>query len=155
MKNFVQECGATYFPQNINKIVGGITARSNSWPSIAYIRFKYRNNFYLREHNRYISYSFDSMCGGVLIDKTTVLSAAHCVTKTVSFSYGLNTYTFPVTTNSEYPTLSSMYTIYLGLQDSSVLDLPNIYPAIRMTVRKVTAVCIFFFYIIKICFIFN
>jgi hypothetical protein len=80
------------------------------------------------------------MCGGVLIDKTTVLSAAHCVTKTVSFSYGSETLTFPVTTNSEYPTLSSMYTIVLGLQDSSLIDLPNIYPAVRMTVRKVIAV---------------
>ena len=84
------------------------------------------------------------MCGGVLIDKTTVLSAGHCVTKTVSFSYGSNTYTFPITTNSEYPTFSSMYTIYLGLQDSSLVDLPNIYPAVKMAVKKVTAVFICF-----------
>ena len=46
IKLFFTECGVSYSTPNL-KIVGGVTAVANSWPSIAYIRFNYKATTYL------------------------------------------------------------------------------------------------------------
>ena len=59
-----QECGITYYQNNV-KIVGGVVATENSWPAQAYVK----------------SCALPGLCylcGGTLIDLSTVLTAAHC-----------------------------------------------------------------------------
>lgn len=60
------------------KIVGGKDARPNSWPAMAFLKINVNGGYY--------------MCGGTLIDRKTVLTAAHCLTKdsTVSVYLGLH-----------------------------------------------------------------
>lgn len=80
------ECGITYFSQNsFDKIVGGKVANYNSWPAQVYLKGCTRGGDCL-------------LCGGTLIDLTTVLTAAHCVDKR-----------------------QSTYAVYLGLQDTNLL----------------------------------
>ena len=69
------ECGLTFFKHNLTifkqnqKIFGGSTVVASSWPSIAYILFKYGDYFYLPEYDltKYKSKAF--VCGGTLIDR--------------------------------------------------------------------------------------
>ena len=62
------ECGLNFNDKFENRIVGGKEAIPYSWPSM--VRF-------------FMYYEFDDQepigfCGGTLIDKETIISAAHC-----------------------------------------------------------------------------
>jgi hypothetical protein len=46
-----------------------------------------------------------------------VLTAAHCFPKTVQFTYSGDDYETDVEPNSYFPTVASMYTVYLGYHD--------------------------------------
>ena len=110
-----QECGISYNAPNA-RIVGGITAVSNSWPSIALIKFSYKRDILL--NGRTYTYTFAASCGGTLISSNVILTASHCIQKSVR----LSGQSYPVTTNQYHPTLGSMYKAYLGLQDKSDLN---------------------------------
>ena len=75
----------------------------------------------------------------VLIEKMT---AAHCITKTVKFSHAGVVYTRSVITNKWYPTIESMYTLYLGLQDKYSIETFNSYsePTVKSSVQKLVVV---------------
>ena len=66
-----------------------------------------------------------------------------CIVKKVVFTHGIDDYEGDVNVNSYYPTIGSMYTVYLGLQDKSTIDKNgNVQgPAIKMSVSKVVVVC--------------
>ena len=57
-----KECGITNYSPNV-KIVGGVEAVEHSWPAIAFV--------YIVSNNE------AGICAGTLIDKKTVLTAAH------------------------------------------------------------------------------
>ena len=123
------------------KIVGGNTAVANSWPSIAYVKWNYKAKYSVSSGTS-MTYVFSGTCGGTLIDRHTILTAAHCIQTSVKFKYAGITYTGSVSTNVYYPTISSMYTVFLGVQDKSSIDdyATVTLPAIKMTVKKVVKV---------------
>ena len=109
------------------KIVGGSNVVESSWPSIALIYFSYRTSS---------GQSTGSLCGGSLIDKETVLTAAHCFPTTVTISGN----DYNVVTNSYYPTYASMYRVYLGVYDSNYLSASD--GVQRMDVKSFTLVSV-------------
>lgn len=107
------------------KIVGGSNAEASSWPSIVLIYFSYKTSN---------GQTTSSLCGGSLIDKETVLTAAHCFPKTVTIS-GVE---YNVITNSFYTTYASMYTVYLGVYDQNAMSSSD--GVQRMRVKSYTLV---------------
>ena len=64
------DCGKSYFANNLeNKIIGGTNAVANSWPSLAAL-------FVRSQAQDGIASEWSQFCGGTLIDKETVLTAA-------------------------------------------------------------------------------
>ena len=108
---FLKECGLVFskknqfiskkFSNNRTKIVGGQLAVESSWPTQALI------NVY--------SNLGRSLCGGTLISRQIVLTAAHCL----------------MSTNPDD------YVVYLGVNDHSLINDPSIIVA---SVEKVTKV---------------
>ena len=96
------ECGVTYYG---NRIVGGSEAVEHSWPSIVNLIFNYTFEY---DGNRYDT---SGMCGGTLVNRNTVITAAHCFQKFIQFPDGTTYNVFP---NFYYPTIESMYSVYLG-----------------------------------------
>lgn len=101
------KCGIIKNSNNFNRIVGGQNAVANSWPSIALVIFTYRIDSQTTK-------SFT--CGGTLLDKKTVLTAAHCINKQVTHN-GVN---HDVVVNQLNPSLASMYSVNLGVHDVNV-----------------------------------
>ena len=58
-------CGLTYSTPNV-RIVGGTEAVPNSWPSIAYIEFRYKKDLPIG-NNQTKTFPFRSSCGGTLV----------------------------------------------------------------------------------------
>ena len=132
------ECGLVYVADNL-KIVGGVEAVPYSWPSMIYLTFSYRRTVDIGDGKATI-YTFNSFCGGTIIDRKTILTAGHCIIDTVDYTdINGNYQTVPVETNSYNPTIGSMYSVYVGLYDKSSIN--NLqYPAVKMSVDKVKRV---------------
>jgi hypothetical protein len=138
------ECGLTYFENP--KIVGGQISQAHSWPSAVYISFNYEGYFFLEDVKRYIyvNRSRKFLCGGTLIDKKTILTASHCIQTTVNLVFNRTEYTFPIAFNKLYPTLGSMYKVYLGVHNRSTgfddetirMDVSEVIMVIRLLINS-------------------
>lgn len=98
--------------ENNLRVVGGITAEPHSWPSIVMITASYKTIVYLGGDEVLVSKSY--ICGGSLIDRRTVLTAAHCILEQLDYYYINKTYTINVTANEYFPTNGSLYKVYVG-----------------------------------------
>ena len=131
---FILECGKTFFKPDLH-ITSGVVAVPHSWPSIAYIQFSYRLDTEINTE------TYTSNCTGVLIDHNTVLTPAHCIPTKAKFRHNGQLYTIGVSLNSHYPTLESMLSVYLGVQDYTELAGDIIqFPIVRKGVKSVVKV---------------
>lgn len=123
-ENCKDECGIVNKTANI-KIVGGVEAVANTWPSLVYLEFNYQYDYrFPGEGTKTGRYS--SACGGTLIDRYTVLTAAHCYLKTVTQEdKNGKEREIPVRLNKYHKTFESMYTIYVGMHDTSTINDEN------------------------------
>lgn len=99
-----------------------------------YVVFQY--SAYVTINGQTFRISSSSSCGGTLIGKGLVLTAAHCISTSISYTYNGNQYSYTIVTNSQYPTMGSMYTVYLGAH-----DITNLNSAVSRSVSKVVKVC--------------
>ncbi len=98
------------------RVVGGLKATENSWPSQVYILKRYQDTYYL--NNELVEVKISDFCGGTIIDSSTILTAAHCLFQnSFKYVYKGNEYNLMFRTNSKYPTIESTYTIYFGIND--------------------------------------
>jgi hypothetical protein len=103
--NYCDECGLTQQAPGL-KIVGGQDAVPHSWPATAIIYFTYRTRVNINGHVRLQDYS--AQCGGTLIDRTTVLTAAHCIITefTITDDQTGTVYIYDIKPNEFYPTIA-------------------------------------------------
>jgi V8-like Glu-specific endopeptidase len=86
------------------------------------IIFTFKKDVTIPSTNVKLTIQSSTKCGGTLINRNTILSAAHCIPSTVSFSYNGQTYQTQVQVSSYHPTIQSMFKIYLGVYNSSALN---------------------------------
>ena len=113
------ECGLVYDQENL-RIINGIEAKPHSWPAQVVVIFSYYvGNYSLWHPNStedmiFIGKPFGALCGGTLINRWTVMTAAHCIIKSVEYKRGNESYNIDVEPNEFYPTYESMFNVILG-----------------------------------------
>jgi hypothetical protein len=135
------DCSKTNFQSNIgNRIVGGIEANPHSWPAQILLKSRVYGSY------GGSTYYVDSTCGGTLINRFTVLTAAHCIltkfqvqsTRCSNYYYGYCIYYSYVDVYVKHPFDSSQYTVYLGIHNQYELT----QPVVKMAVNKIIRVII-------------
>ena len=95
--------------------MNGIVAEPYSWPASAFIFIEYVGPGYLKNGKlAFEKISFISSCGGFLIDRKTLLSAAHCFSSRIPIKH--ETYdVYPGEING------SMVNVFVGVHDISYI----------------------------------
>lgn len=119
------------------RIVGGIPAEPYSWPAQVLIRQSYKY-FY---ENKYRFETF--MCGGTLINRNVVLTAAHCIATEFEYITEMgDSVLMKIVPNTFHPTIESTFTVYAGTHNLTFLyssfDPPS--PGQRLRVSKIITV---------------
>lgn len=129
------KCGLRFANPNF-RIYGGVEANPYSWPSIVLIVFNYKFN--VRQNQRLVQIAKQFTCSGSLIDNQTILTAAHCFIREIkTFEADASSQVIPVRPNKFYPTMQSMYTVYLGVHDKkSVLEGKIQPPVLKLNIKS-------------------
>lgn len=86
---------------------------------------------------------YDSYCGGTLIDVSTVLTAAHCIPRSFMYEYENETFVIEVAPNIFYPSIESLFTVYVGAH-KIIRDDFDISPSKAIPVASVIVVSVLF-----------
>jgi hypothetical protein len=132
---YCDECGVTFATQNTessldaskslfinrteieSKIIGGSIATQNSWPAQVLILLNYKGNVRLPYSDEVLLLNQTYQCGGTLIDRRTIITAAHCISDTIKFEYDGSNYQIALEPTAYYSTIESMFKVYLGVYD--------------------------------------
>lgn len=107
-----KECGVSRVENNL-RVVGGVDAAPHSWPSAVLYFASYSALVMLDGDEVLVRRQY--MCGGSLIDRRTVLTAAHCILERFEHVYNNRSYLINVTTNDFNPTIGSIYSVFVGV----------------------------------------
>ena len=131
-------CGSTSFTQNV-KIVGGIPAVANSWPAQILLYTEYTGYIYTGIYAGSTP-TLDGICGGTLLDAYTVLTAAHCILKSIMYFDYNGVTNIPLTLTN--PLNPSQYTVYVGAHNINFLSAGTspTFPTVAMAVKSVIKV---------------
>lgn len=111
----ISECGLTFVNSNL-KVIGGFEANRHSWPSMVLIIFNYTYTFSAPNQISQIKVSF-GYCGASLIDRYTILTAAHCLSTRLTVEYNSKNYALPIEKNQFHDSLESVYWVYFGVHN--------------------------------------
>ena len=121
--------------------IGGTAATPFSWPSQVLL-VKTIDGFYVGKNGIQTRVYQQYICGGTLINSYTVVTANHCTSPTFSLDGDGE---FSIQTNLRYPTIESIFTVYLGIYDKSFINYGGALPqnAVKRSVAKIIRVNIF------------
>lgn len=123
-------CGNVTFNQNA-RIVGGIVATQGSWPAQVFIVQRISGTYKIPPTTGSLqTIDLTYMCGGTLLNRYTILTAAHCINTEFDWQVRGVTYTIKVPD----PFDVNQYSVYLGAHDRAKLDFP---PTVKMSLKKI------------------
>lgn len=104
------ECGIIHSEPNV-RIAGGVPVANNSWPASVYFIFDYANQ--VRVNGSLIFITRRQSCGAVLINRRTIITAAHCIVENLEFFHNGAPYSIKVELNRFRSSWSEMYKVFI------------------------------------------
>lgn len=141
------ECGIIHSEPNV-RIAGGVTVANNTWPASVHLIFDYAN--YFRVNGSWIYLTRRISCGATLINRRTIITAAHCIIDKIDFVHNGAPYSIKVELNTYRSTWSELYRVYIDNHDvSGIGTWFSRGEAKQVGVVEFTRVSIFFIIFIK------
>ena len=117
---------------------------SFSYPALVLINFYYEKFIYIN-NSQYLAHYFKP-CSGLLINRKSIITSASCETRSFLYSstyFSEEDVVVNVTLNARFPTISSMYSIYVANYKKINLDYRYVFktePSRQLYLQEITTV---------------